>query len=216
MRLVPKNWGELQHYKDRCPPWIKLHRNILNDRHYMCLPLASKALAPLLWLLACESKDGSFDASMEELTFRLRFTERELRDGLKGLIDGGFLLDASTKLAPCLQVAPKSLSETERETEGEGETKERARPTRKCPSGFSVTTEMLAWAKANTPLVNIESSTAAFVDHTFKTAITDWAGAWRNWMRRDQQFAEKQRPAARRMPAPENFDNVNYGELRDL
>ena len=62
MLLIPKNWAVFQHYKDRCPPWIKLHRDLLNDRTFMCLPLASKAIAPLMWLLASESKDGTFVA----------------------------------------------------------------------------------------------------------------------------------------------------------
>jgi hypothetical protein len=49
----------------------------------MSLPLASKAIAPLLWLLASESKDGQFDASYDELSFRLRITNKEVEEGLK-------------------------------------------------------------------------------------------------------------------------------------
>ncbi len=116
MILVPKNWGKFQHYKDRCPPWIKLHRDILNDRTFANLPIASKALAPLLWLLASESKDGSFDAAIEELAFRLHIASKDIESGLKPLIDKGFFVDASTMLAPCYQVA---IPETERETERE-------------------------------------------------------------------------------------------------
>ena len=118
MILKPKNWDKFQHYKDRCPPWIKLHRDILNDRVFANLPIASKALAPLLWLLASESKDGSFDAAIEELAFRLHIASKDIESGLKPLIDKGFFLDASTMLAPCLQVAiPETEREGERETE---------------------------------------------------------------------------------------------------
>jgi hypothetical protein len=117
MKLIPKNWKAFQHYNDRCPPWIKLHRDLLNDRAFMSLPVASKALAPLMWLLASESKDGSFDASSEELAFRLRLSLGEVEAGLKPLINSGFFVDASTMLAPCLQVAIP-----EREAEGETET----------------------------------------------------------------------------------------------
>ena len=60
MLLITKNWAEFQHYKDRSPPWIKLHKELLDDRQYQSLPLASRALAPMLWLLASETKDGSF------------------------------------------------------------------------------------------------------------------------------------------------------------
>lgn len=114
MLLQPKNWAVFQHYKDRCPPWIKLHRDLLNNRQFICLPIASKALAPMLWLLASETKDGVFNASVEELVFRLRITEKDYADGVKPLIDNGFFIIASGVLADCYQVA---IPETERETE---------------------------------------------------------------------------------------------------
>lgn len=63
------------------------------------------------------------------------------------------------------------------------------RPLRKCPQDFQVTPELVAWAKANAPLVSISKATAAFRDHTFKVAIVDWPGAWRNWLRKDQERA---------------------------
>jgi hypothetical protein len=120
MLLKPKNWAVFQHYKDRCPPWIKLHRDLLNDRVFMCLPLASKALAPLLWLLASEAKDGTFDGSVDELVFRLHITPKEYEDGIKPLIHNGFFIIASGVLAQSLQVAiPEREGETERETETE-------------------------------------------------------------------------------------------------
>ena len=120
MLLQPKNWAVFQHYKDRCPPWIKLHRDLLNDRVFMCLPLASKALAPLLWLLASESKDGIFDGSLDELVFRLHITPKDYQDGVKPLIDKGFFVVASGVLADCYQVAiPETEGETETETKTE-------------------------------------------------------------------------------------------------
>jgi len=123
MKLKPKNWSKFQHYNHRTPPWIKLHRDLLNNRDFMGLDLASKGLAPLLWLLASESPDGTFDASTEELVFRLRVSTKDVMSGLKPLIDKGFFEvvqgDASTVLAPCLQHA---TSERERETETEKET----------------------------------------------------------------------------------------------
>ena len=115
MLLKPKNWAVFQHYKDRCPPWIKLHRDLLIDRDFMRLPIASKAIAPLLWLLASEHKDGIFDASIEELGFRLHITDKEYDQGLKPLIDKGFFVIASGVLALSKQVAiPETETETER------------------------------------------------------------------------------------------------------
>lgn len=134
MMIMPKNWAVFQHYKDRCPPWIKLHRDLLNNREFMRLPLASKALAPLLWLLASESKTGEFDASVEELCFRLHMTEAEVVAGLKPLIDKGFFTGASNVLADCNRLA---IPETETEREGETE-----KSTPKPPRGLSVNQEI--------------------------------------------------------------------------
>jgi len=120
MLLIPKNWAVFQHYKNRLPPWIKLHRELLNDRVYMSLPLASKAIAPLMWLLASESKNGSFDGSIDELMFRLHISEKDYHHGVGPLIDKGFFLVASKTLADSKQVATPER-ERERETEGETE-----------------------------------------------------------------------------------------------
>lgn len=117
LHLKPKNWQEHQHYKDRLPPWIKLHRALLNDKQFMRLPVASKALAPLLWLLASESQEGIFNASTDELEFRLRMTTKEIESGLKPLIDIGFFHVASGVLADRLQVAAPEQRQRREETE---------------------------------------------------------------------------------------------------
>ena len=125
MLLQPKNWAVFQHYKDRCPPWIKLHRDLLNDRAYMRLPIASKALAPLLWLLASESKDGIFDGSLDELVFRLHITVKEYQDGVKPLIDNDFFILVSGVLAERKQSAiPETEGEREKEAKRETEAPE--------------------------------------------------------------------------------------------
>lgn len=114
MRLVPKDWAKFQHYRNRRPPWIKLHRHLLDNQRFMCLPLASRALAPMLWLIAAEEDGGVFDT--DGLAWRLRCDEVEVSDGLRGLCEAGLFLDASTLLAPCLQVA---TSEESRERDRE-------------------------------------------------------------------------------------------------
>jgi hypothetical protein len=127
-----RNWTEFQHYKDRSPPWIKLHRALLDNFDYQRLPLASRALAPMLWLLAAESNDGQVCVDVDFLAFRLRQPEADIAEGLKSLIELRFLIVASEVLAPCLQPATpereteteterETETETEREAEGEGE-----------------------------------------------------------------------------------------------
>lgn len=123
MLLKPKNWEKFQHYKDRNPPWIKLHRDLMIDRAFMSLPLASKALAPFFWLLASEShsKDGTFNASDEELEFRLRISIKEIREGRKSLIEKGFFAHASNTQADASNLQTNAIPEAEREGETEEE-----------------------------------------------------------------------------------------------
>jgi hypothetical protein len=45
-------WAEFQHYKDRDPIWIKLHRSLLDNYEYGLLPDSAKAHVIGLWLLA--------------------------------------------------------------------------------------------------------------------------------------------------------------------
>ena len=188
MLLQPKNWGTFQHYKDRCPPWIKLHRDLLINREFMCLPLASKAIAPLLWLLACESKDGVFDASIDELQFRLHLSSKDISDGLKPLIDKGFFTIASGVLAECLQVAtPERETEAERETEKE--TKKNSNRGSRLPVDFVLPTDWIAFCQQERQDLNPHKVFAEFKDYwtalpAGKGTKTDWTATWRNWVRR--------------------------------
>lgn len=124
MVISPKNWDSFQHYKDRSPKWIKLHRSVLDDYDFHCLPVASKALAPLLWLLASEFDGGHIVCNWDKLAFRLRVTPDECRQSVKHLIDSGFfrlVQDASKPLAECKQDACLEKSREELELEREGE-----------------------------------------------------------------------------------------------
>jgi hypothetical protein len=207
MLLKPKNWAVFQHYKDRCPPWIKLHRDLLNDRVFMCLPLASKALAPLLWLLASESKDGVFDGSLDELVFRLHITPKDYEDGIKPLIHKGFFVVASGVLAECYQDA---IPETEREGETERETKTEKkqisnRGTR-LPVDFVYPKEWADFCIQQRPDLNLQNTFEQFKDYwcalpAGKGTKADWTATWRNWVRRQsapkQSFAQQAADIAR-------------------
>jgi len=132
MKLRVKNWQDFQHYKSRKPPWIKLHRAILDDYEFHCLPVASRALAPCLWLIASESDSGVIDASYEKLGFRFRQTAKEIEQAISPLIKLGFFVlvadessDASKTLEQCYFNA---TLETETETERERETDSAGKP----------------------------------------------------------------------------------------
>lgn len=124
MILTPKNWNSFQHYKDRSPAWIKLHKALLDDYEFACLPVASKALAPMLWLLASEYEDGKIDATLDKLAFRLHMTRGDLANALSPLVEKQFF-DASEALADC-----KRNAIPEREEEGENIDKKRKSETR--------------------------------------------------------------------------------------
>jgi hypothetical protein len=177
VKLIPKNWLVFQHYKDRSPPWIKLHRDLLNNRDFITLPLASKALAPLLWLLASEHKDGVFDATTEELAFRLRMTEKEIDSGIKPLIRKGFFLDASTMLAPCLQDAIP-----EREGEREGEERKKGRFTPPSVNDVAEYAKEKGYAINATKFVNYYEANGWMVG---RNKMKDWKAAVRNWASND-------------------------------
>jgi len=110
-----KNWKEFQHYKNRCPPWIKLQKSLLDDYGFACLPLASKALAPCIWLIASEDLAGNFDPNPYSIAWRLRWPVRDVAIGMISLIEQGFVDDASNVLATCKQLAiPEAEAEAEK------------------------------------------------------------------------------------------------------
>jgi hypothetical protein len=117
-----RNWERFQHYKDRNPPWIRLHRSILDDYDFHCLPDASRALAPCLWLLASESDDpskGTVHGPDERIAFRLRMTAEKFRESVKPLIDKGFieLLRADSSALAGRKHGATPETEAEKETE---------------------------------------------------------------------------------------------------
>ncbi len=142
--LTVKNWREFQHYNNRRPPWIRLHRSLLDDFDFQCLPVASRALAPMLWLLASEYVNGKIDAEPSKLAFRLRMSPDELTSALKPLIAGGFFSSDSAVLAECLHVAvPETETETETETE-----KKKIPAAKKPAAGPSRKTTFTAWIES--------------------------------------------------------------------
>lgn len=162
MKLAPKNWRDFQHYKDRAPPWIRLHRKLLDDKDFQRLPTASRALAPMLWLLASESVEGSINADADDLAFRLRQPEAEIVEALKPLIDKGFFAvvegDASALLAPCSHAATPETEQRQSRDRGiaEGEAPPPAasapapkprRPAKTLiPADFAISDRVRKWA----------------------------------------------------------------------
>lgn len=80
-----KNWSKFQHFKDRRPPWVKLYRDLLDDRDWHKLDGEAAKMLVNLWLIGSES-DGLLP-SIEDLAFRLRVSEQHVDKCLKKLSD---------------------------------------------------------------------------------------------------------------------------------
>jgi len=209
MHITPKNWAEFQHYKDRDPTWIKLHKRLLDDYEFQCLPVASRALAPMLWLLASEHKSGLIDADHKKLGFRLRMTPEDVGCALKPLVEANFfevVQDASSPLAEPERVAsPEKEREKQVQTQEQAESaQERAatpkpRPRRSlpedCPTAADQNWARQHWLeKGRADLCeSLTDEIEKFRDHHRgkNSTSADWAGSWRTWARNAMNFTRR-------------------------
>ncbi len=105
--LKVKNWEEFQHYKDRNPPWIKLHRALLDNYEFCALTDAQKAHLILIWIHASQN-EGTVPNDSRFLERKLSCTDLDVSVFVKA----GFLYelqDASSALAESKQDAPMSV-----------------------------------------------------------------------------------------------------------
>lgn len=56
-----KNWKKWQHYKDREPPWVKIHSRLLADDGFMGLSEADQWQLVRIWLVAARSSKYALD-----------------------------------------------------------------------------------------------------------------------------------------------------------
>jgi hypothetical protein len=82
-----KNWAKFQHYKDRNPPWIKLHVEILASEDWVMLDDASK-----LVMIVCMIVAAKFDGIVsDDAAYFRRVAYLNKTPNLKPLIECGFL-----------------------------------------------------------------------------------------------------------------------------
>lgn len=118
-----KNWKDFQHFKDRNPPWIKLHKKILEQRDIMMISDCSFRILIGLWILASEdeNKDGVLP-SIEDIAFRLRRSTNEINEALQELKPFLIISDIKTISERYQGDIPETETyskETEKETEKE-------------------------------------------------------------------------------------------------
>ena len=143
LKYSVKNWSKFQHYKNRNPPWIRLHVEILDDykadgteNDFHALPDKDKLTLLLIWALA--SRHNGVIPSIDPAWLAVKLgIDNPSTDAI---IKAGFLVpvshastDASTDASNTLATqhgdcVPESETETETETEtdAEGECREPA------------------------------------------------------------------------------------------
>lgn len=171
-RVVLKRWGrevadELSANDPERPSWVRV-----------------EAPKPG-WRIHDFEKHHPLRADVEEK--RARTSEVRSESGRKG---------AAKRWQTDSKTVANDSSETETETPSSTKKVGRASRGTRIPDDFTVTTEMVAWARDNTPLVDGKRATERFMNH-FQSVSgqrgirIDWLKTWRNWLLSDQEKAER-------------------------
>ena len=159
--LTVKNWDEFQHYKDRNPPWIKLHRALLDDSEFARLPDASKAHLMLSWLLASQS-NGRIPDDPKFLQAKLGLDKQP---DLQLLVESGFLIPEQSASTNAEQDASKPLdlarSREERTKTSEEKERQFGRFWLAYPKRVAKPTAWKAWKSLNLDFEQYERLMAA-------------------------------------------------------
>ena len=122
--ITIKKWSSFQSYKDRKPPWIRLHKTIIDDFEFQSMSADARAILPMLWLLASEDEDptsGVIRSDTEKIAFRLRLPESVVLTACAEAESTGFIDFSEVcneTVTPSLRNDNESVtSETETETD---------------------------------------------------------------------------------------------------
>lgn len=125
MRFKVRNWEEYQHYKDRNPPWIKLHFALLTSEDWVLLDDASRVLAIACLLIA--SRNDGYVPCKPDYIKRVAYLNQE--PDFNPLIECGFL-DPDSGCKQALAGARPEERQSREETEAEEDAKSKIPP---CP-----------------------------------------------------------------------------------
>jgi hypothetical protein len=182
MNLRIKNWHKFQHFKNRKPPWIKLYKEILDQRDIMAISGDAFKFLVCLWLIGSEDEEqkGTLP-SVSDIAFRLRLSESKVC---------AFLKQVDIFLISDRYQDDETETETEREKEKEKEERQRrfTKPTQQ---------EVSDYCKE----IGFKQDAQAFIDYyeskgwmIGKNNMKDWKATVRNWSRRSDQPQEAKKP----------------------
>jgi hypothetical protein len=139
------NHKKHQHYKDRRPPWIKLHVEVLDDYAFGCLQDASKAHLMLLWVLASKLDN--------RIPYDLGWISQQLNIStpidVEELVAQGFIEVSEDDSKPLAFRKQSAMPETETEGETEKRKKKHSTPDGAGSKSFGWVSEGAEWWAKN-------------------------------------------------------------------
>lgn len=137
--LRVRSWEKYQHYKDRRPPWIKYHVEMLDDYELTHLPYVTQLLFDRLLLLAART-DNNIPHDPEWVATQTHIAQALVRKSLETLVTAKFLTvsdgkrAASTALAKRKPAAsPRALARGRGREEAKAETEKSKSATQAVP-----------------------------------------------------------------------------------
>lgn len=200
--ICVKNWSKYQHYRDRNPPWIKLHKELLTSETWVNGDDASRALAVAIMLLAAAT-DNRIKA---DPAYIQRVAYLNSTPNLQPLIDSDFIeiIDEMNSASTLLADARPERETEERRDREEGEQitlplagkKEetgavpRRKPAVPYPDDFALTEELAAYSRKHLPADRPQAIFEKFTTYHKRedSRFRDWPRAFQNWVQNEVGF----------------------------
>jgi hypothetical protein len=217
-------WNRYQHYKDRDPPWIKLHRDLLTSQTWVTLSDASRVLA-IASMLVAAGTDNKIPTNPEFMKRRAYMNKVDFAP----LVEAGFLelvndvnavADASTMLADDsnpLANDTECYSESEKRRDREEERRPASKGSR-LPKDWTPTQEELEYAAAQGCADPLDTAERFKLHHWNKGTIgKDWHAGFQFWCRSEKNFKSApkvngfSKPDAQALPPSEPWEQRMYG-----
>jgi len=237
-----KNFEDFQHYKDRNPPWIKLHNELLENYDFSRLHDASKAHLFAIWLLASRT-DNKIPYDAEWIAGKINANTPVDLDTLANLgyievfdNENNRVQNASTLLADRKQVAClEGEAETEAETEAVDPSGSTAAPERQKTTKIDFDFATRKFSDIDDPMISFWADAypacdvvyelkrmAAWLVANPKKRKSDYARFINDWLKREQDNGGSKRNAvagnrgAAGKQSPHNKAGIGWAEAAGI
>lgn len=198
MKYRVRNWRQFQHYKDRNPPWIKLHFSMMASEDWVLLDDCSRVLA-IACMLVASRNDGEIDGTERGLAYLHRVAYLSDKPNLNPLIECGFLesasgckqalADARRSVSPSVSVVTEVTKEETKKKRGEA-----TRGTR-LQQEWRPSESNLAYCRQKRPDLDPEVVAENFKDYWLSVpgqrgVKLDWDRTWNKWVRDEKSNAK--------------------------